>query len=188
MPDRSTLLPILASAFSELGYRRATTAALAQRCQVQETILYRIWPDKKAMFVEAIDFVGENNVRIYREVLGRLSATTNPAQAIIDYESGHIGEFRNYRIVFSALAEAADPDVSHALQRMYTRIHAFAVEVIARSSPLFQLDAVQVAWGLIGLGTMVNILDELQLLTSQNRQELFHYVSRRLIDKTDSKH
>ena len=39
---RRELLPLVAEAFSELGYRRATTAELAARCGVQENILYRL--------------------------------------------------------------------------------------------------------------------------------------------------
>ena len=46
---RRELLPIVARAFADLGYRRTTTAALAGSCGVQENILYRLWPDKKAM-------------------------------------------------------------------------------------------------------------------------------------------
>ena len=32
---RKQLLPVIARAFAELGYRRATTAELAQRCKVR---------------------------------------------------------------------------------------------------------------------------------------------------------
>ena len=46
---RAEFIPILANAFAELGYRRATTAELARRCDVQENILYRLWPDKRSM-------------------------------------------------------------------------------------------------------------------------------------------
>ncbi len=66
---RQALLPVVARAFSELGYRRATTAQLAQRCGVQENILYRLWPDKKAMFLAAIDFVYEFSERTWLNLL-----------------------------------------------------------------------------------------------------------------------
>ncbi len=54
---RKELMPIVTGAFSELGYRRTTTAELAKRCGVRENILYRLWPDKKAMFVASIEYV-----------------------------------------------------------------------------------------------------------------------------------
>ena len=36
------LLPVVARAFAELGYRRTTTADLARRCGVRENVLYRL--------------------------------------------------------------------------------------------------------------------------------------------------
>ena len=47
---RRELIGTVATTFAELGYRRTTTANLAERCGVQEAILYRLWPDKRAMF------------------------------------------------------------------------------------------------------------------------------------------
>ncbi len=46
---RAEFLPTLASAFAEHGYRKTTTATLAEACGVQEPALYRLWPDKRAM-------------------------------------------------------------------------------------------------------------------------------------------
>jgi AcrR family transcriptional regulator len=57
---RQALLPILAEAFAEVGSRKATTAELARRCGVQETILYRLWVDKRAMFLASIDRILEH--------------------------------------------------------------------------------------------------------------------------------
>ena len=39
LEKRRELLPVIARAFAELGYRRATTAELARRCGVRENIL-----------------------------------------------------------------------------------------------------------------------------------------------------
>ena len=60
---RDELLPAMAQTFTELGYRRTTTAELSRRCRVQENILYRLWPSKKGMFLAAIDFVYEFSER-----------------------------------------------------------------------------------------------------------------------------
>ena len=42
---RRELLPVVTDAFAELGYRRTSTAELAERCNVRVNILYRLWPD-----------------------------------------------------------------------------------------------------------------------------------------------
>lgn len=183
MPKKDDLLPILVSTFADMGYRRATTAALARRCQVQENILYRIWPDKKAMFADAIDYVADNNLRIYREAMERAGDAGNPAEALLAYESRHIGEFHNYRIIFAALSEINDPDIQHALQRAYRRIHTFLVEVVARNAEGPNMNASSVSWGLIGLGTIMTILDGLGLMDSREREEVIRHIGTVLLQE-----
>ena len=56
---RRQFTPRVATAFIELGYRGTTTAELAQRCGVRENVLYRIWPTKKAMFLDAVEYVNQ---------------------------------------------------------------------------------------------------------------------------------
>jgi AcrR family transcriptional regulator len=188
MSKKETLLPTLVSAFAEMGYRRATTAALAKRCEVQETILYRIWADKKAMFVDAIDYVAENTLRIYREVLKSAPDATNPVGVLVNYEATHLGEFRNYRIVFSALPECNDPEVRQALQRMYHRIHVFIVEIMARSVPKSAVNIANMSWGIIGLGTIITIMNELNIMNAAEREQVFKQVAALMIDQTGSEH
>jgi AcrR family transcriptional regulator len=168
---RGLLLPVIASVFAEVGYRGATTALLARRCQVQETILYRIWPDKQSMFVDAIDFVADHTIEIYGEVL-KPNLEGDPLDLLLSYESSHLGEFKNYRIVFSALAETQTKEIREALQRLYSRLHAYFVEQIARSemSRGVELDASKMAWAVMGLGTMMTIVGELGLMTDRQRE------------------
>ena len=180
MARKEDLLPAITATFAEIGYRRATTATLAQRCQVQETILYRIWPDKKAMFVDAIDYVAQRTLDTYREVLAAAAnGSQSPAQALLDYESTHIGEFGNYRIIFAALPETNEPDIRDALQRMYHQVHALIVETVARSAPA--VDAGKSAWGLIGLGTIMTISDGLGLMNRREREEVFKHTGSLLL-------
>ena len=54
---RREFTPLVAMAFIELGYRGTTTAQLARRCGVRENVLYRVWPTKKAMFLDAVEYV-----------------------------------------------------------------------------------------------------------------------------------
>jgi AcrR family transcriptional regulator len=58
----------LAATFAEQGYRRTTTAVLAERCGLTEVALYRLWPDKQAMFLAAIEHVGTNTERIWNAI------------------------------------------------------------------------------------------------------------------------
>src|SRR5262245_36518789 len=83
---RRELIPIIARAFVELGYRRASTAELASRCKVRENILYRLWPDKKTMFIAAINYVYELSARIWEGMLKDRS-DTSAAKKLLAYEA-----------------------------------------------------------------------------------------------------
>ncbi len=183
---RRQLLPQIARAFAELGYRRATTSELARRCGVRENILYRLWPDKKAMFVACIDFVWQLSRRIWQDLLTRSQAGTDPADLILGYESTHHGEFGFYRIVFAGLSETDDPEIREALRLMYMRFHRFVCEQVAvhraKGPACAGPDAELAAWALIGLGTAASIGREFALFTPEARASLIREVGWLLLE------
>lgn len=179
------LLPIVCEVFSELGYRRTTTAELADRCGVRENILYRLWPNKKAMFLAAIDDIFQSRADVWTEMLADRPSPEQAVKRIVDYESRHQGEFGFYRIVFTALAETDDNDIRAALVDMYRRFHQLVCrQVIAGrgpGDPESGLPAEAAAWGLLGLATISNIIRELKLLPSRERERMFASVAKRLV-------
>lgn len=183
---RAELVPVLARTFADLGYRRTTTAELAARCEVRENVLYRLWPDKRAMFTAAIDFVYELSEATWGELLEASDAAADPAELLLEYEAGHQGEFGLYRIVFAGLSETDDPAVAEALRGVYRRFHDFVRRQIGSTeSPEANeetaasgANAADLAWALIGLGTVSNIGRELGLLTGPGRRQLFAGVGR----------
>ena len=181
---RDELIAKVAATFAQLGYRRTTTAALAERCDVQETVLYRLWPDKRAMFVAAIEFVGSNSQRIWQRALGRTGGRT-AAERILEHEATHLGEFGLYRILFAGLSETDDEVIAGALRRVYEQFLAFISDQVRshrrarRTSGLPEPPLT--AWALVGLGTAVNIGRELGLLSARARRTLFDELGRRLL-------
>lgn len=180
----SRLLPVMAAAFAELGYRKATTAALAARCKVRENVLYRAWPSKKAMFIAALDYVSDLSLATWHDLLARPAkgAKLSAAQRVLEYEAAHHGEFGLYRIVFAGLAETDDPDIREAMQRLYGRFHGFIVDQLRadRSDPPADMELV--AWAMVGLGTVSNISRELELMSDRSRQALFRRIGSLLIE------
>ncbi len=183
---RKTLLPIVARAFAELGYRRATTAELAHRCDVRENILYRLWPDKKAMFIASIDYVYEQAAGAWQEVLGETGDYAGAAIRLLKHEADHYGESGLHRIIFAGLSEADEPEIRKALRKMYSRFHRFIRGHIAahrdgsrtRGLP----DETISAWAIVGLGNVANIGRELGLLTGQGQKRMFAEAGRLLLD------
>ena len=184
--QRSSLIPIVAKTFAELGYRRTTTVELAKRCKVQEPILYRLWKDKKAMFLASVDFVYESSAATWSALVGGSKDPRGGAGRLLDYEVRHHGEFGLYRIVFAALTESDDPDISRAVADMYKRFHRFVTAQVAAhrkgSSGRLEPSDELAAWGFVGLGTIANVIREFGLATAAERARLFVEVGRTLLD------
>jgi len=177
---RAELLPAVAATFAEFGYRRTTTAQLAERCGVQETILYRLWPDKRRMFVAAIGYVAQNSEAIWARELARREDAKSTAEAVLDYEADHLGEFGLYRILFAGLSETDDEEIRNALRAAYRSFHAFVEARIgehrtARTTRGLPAPALA-AWGMLGLGTAANLGRELGLLSAKERAALMRSV------------
>jgi AcrR family transcriptional regulator len=183
---RETLLPILAEAFGSVGYRKATTAELARRCAVQETILYRLWPDKKAMFLASIDHVFERSMTIWGALLEAADAKATGAERILAHEAVHHGEFGLYRVLFTGLDEVDDDEVREHLRQTYRRFQRYIrdriVEHRERRGLRGGVDPEAAAWAILGLGTIASIGREVGLLTTNARKDLLREVGRVLLE------
>ncbi len=186
--QRRKLLPIICQVFSERGYRRTTTAELAERCAVRENILYRLWPDKKAMFLAAIDDIFRQRAEKWGLILRGGARPDVAAARLVAYEAKHQGEFGFYRVVFTALAETDDADMRSALIDMYRRFQRLLKrhieETRSEQGRPFGLTAEACAWGLIGLATVSNIARELELLGPREREQMFAAVAQHLVEGT----
>lgn len=201
---RRELIPIVAAAFAELGYRRSTTAELARRCGVRENVLYRLWPSKRDMFIASIAFVFENAAGLWQGIVaeradrGDRAASAgrkgvSAAEKILAFETRHHGEHGRYRVVFAGLNETHDEAIRAALSKMYKDFAAFLERQIrdhrrARNLP-DEPAAELAAWALIGLGTVSDVLRELRLVSESTRRRMFEDVGRALLrgtTKTDA--
>jgi AcrR family transcriptional regulator len=190
-PDRSPerrreLAPLLARAFAELGYRRATSAALAERCGVQEKALYRLWPDKRAMFLAALEQVFAEAEANWARVAGTAGRGESTAERLLAHEAEHYGEQRLYRIVFAGLSETDDERIRAALGELYGRFQRLIQTHVERhrdrrSRAGRDLDPSLAAWAIVGLGTVASIARELELLKPRERGRLFSEAGTRLL-------
>lgn len=182
---RADLIRTVAATFAELGYRRTTTTVLAERCGLQEQALYRLWPDKRAMFVAAIEFVGDHSEQVWRRVLGERSGSGTGAERVIAHEARHLGEVGFYRILFAGFSETDDAVIAEALQHMYGKLLRFMgaqIDVHRGSKRAADLpSAPWTAWALVGLATATNLGRELGLLGTRARQQLFEGVGKHLL-------
>lgn len=182
---RAELMPAIAATFARNGYRRTTTAMLAAASGAQETILYRLWPDKRRMFVAAIDYVVDSSQAIWQRTLGGRGSAKSAAETVLDYEADHLGEFGLYRILFAGLSETDDAEIAAALRAAYARFQAFLCERVREHRAARGGDGLPnaelAAWALLGLGTVVNVGRELDLLDAKGRARLLRTVGRQLL-------
>ncbi|MGB0766146.1 MAG: TetR/AcrR family transcriptional regulator [Phycisphaeraceae bacterium] len=188
---RAELMPIVAQAFSELGYRKATTAELAARCGVQENILYRLWNDKKAMFAASIDYLFDATMQQWQSLIDEAEADPDgptAAERILAYDAEHRGEKGFYKITFAALSETDDPVVKAALASMYSRFTAFIEERVADHRAHDRIDGAKLpepwsaTWAILGLATAADIGRELGLLSANKRKAMIRDVGRLLLE------
>ena len=187
---RAELLPIVAHAFSELGYRKATTKALAARCGVQENILYRLWADKKAMFVASIDYLFDATMTRWQGMIDEAAA--NPggptaSERILAYDAAHRGDSGFYRITFAALSETDDADVRGALKRMYGKFTKVIEAQISEHRGHGEEDGALpgpavAAWAVLGVATAADIGRETGLLSAAKRKKLVAEAGRWLLE------
>src|SRR6187455_1717969 len=180
-PDRSherrrEIAPSLARAFADLGYRRATTAELADRCGVQEKALYRLWPDKRAMFLAALDQVFAESEAEWTELAHARGRGESTAERLLAHAAEHHGEQRLYRIVFAGLSETDDPVIRKALGALYGRfqrtIQSYVEDHRRGRRRSAEVAPALAAWAIVGLGTVANVGLELGVLKSRERARL----------------
>lgn len=183
---RRELLPVLAAAFGELGYRRATTAELAERCQVQENILYRLWPDKKTIFIAALGYLFQRRMDKWKKELDKVSSTKSRIVRLVELTSKDLGENGLYRVIFSALQETDDAEIKLAMQQLYRRYHVnLQAELVTNRKPSSNSTPTEcgdLAWALISLVSFMNIAVDLELMDSKERKRFFSEMAFKVID------
>lgn len=183
---RRELLPLLAKAFGELGYRRATTAELADRCKVQENILYRLWKDKKAIFIAALDYLFQRRMDKWKTEIDKAPSDASTVIRLVELTSNDLGENGLYRMIFAALNETEDVDVKQALQRLYRRYHERLESELVKYRKLSGIsttaDCGDTAWALISLVSFMNIALHLELMDGRERKRLFSAMAFKLVN------
>jgi AcrR family transcriptional regulator len=164
----------VAESFAELGYRRATTAELARRCRVRENILYRLWKDKRDMFLASLDSLFERRRNEMEEAVRRSKPGGSRARKMLAHAAQHFGDDSLARVIFSGLAETGDPEIREALARMYGSYRSFLEkEIRAHRKRRAEPDVEASALALIGLGTILSVLDEVGAVRGEDRKAFF---------------
>ena len=176
---RTYFLPVIARYFSDHGYDGATTAGIAKACEVRQNVLYRIWPDKEAMFVAVIDYILHYTIQFWEDI-PRLP-NESKIEAILRLQSKDHGVMRYYRVVYSGLLQNST-SIRSAIRRLYKAVHQYIQKAIEEhrtenQKAECQFDADVAAWGMMGLAAMVDIQRELRIKSQDGRETMLRDTS-----------
>lgn len=119
-------------ALGEVGYDRLTMDEVARRAGCSKPALYRRWPSKQPMVLEALQGVIDDTVRARPVRMGE------PLESLVDWVAGLViflsGPGRRALLALS-LARAAEPELADALDR-----------IVDEDRPKFAV-ALRAAWG-----------------------------------------
>ena len=113
---RAQLLDAATHAFSEFGYRGATTKAIAGEAGVAEALIYRYFPSKEALFIAVVERTATRLVHATRATLDANQA--DPVRAIgslLDFARKFLSSDQTLaRMVFVVNAELSEAPIRNA--------------------------------------------------------------------------
>ena len=175
---RAQLLDAATRAFSELGYRGATTKAIAGEAGVAEALIYRYFPSKEALFIAVVERTASRLVHATRATLD--ANRNDPVSALgslLDFAREILSEHETLaRMVFIVNAELSEAPIRAAYRPHQEAALAVLAEAVARwqQGGLVpgRLPARATAWTLLGtfqaiaLMKLTGDLDELAAVPS----------------------
>ena len=126
---RTAICVAVCELLAKVGYDRMTMDAIASQAKASKATIYRMWPDKPQLVVEALrfQFGTDDKVQDTGSLRGDLIALMSTACEIV---GGDLGE-----IVSGLMTAAAhDPRLAHALNKtLFADKAALHIEVVRRA-------------------------------------------------------
>jgi AcrR family transcriptional regulator len=180
---RVRFLPIVTQCFARHGYRGTTTATLAEMCEVRENVLYRIWPHKKAMFLDCLDSIHDVTLALWTSLPEVEGDERSEAERILDFQARDHGKMQHYRLLFAGLMED-DAEIRRGLRKLYRRIHEHLTGIINEHPHRSErpVEAQMAAWAMIGVAAMVDIQRELRMESAESRESMIRKIGLLLLN------
>jgi AcrR family transcriptional regulator len=120
---RATVMRTAIDAFAARGYYGTTTTEVAKHAGISQAYLYRLFPDKEALFVAVVDHCAQR----IRECLadGAARAGSGDPQAVLgsmaEAYARLIADRGLLMVVMQANCAASEPAIRDAIQALYAR-------------------------------------------------------------------
>ncbi len=115
---RSTVEAAAVTAFADRGYYGTTTAEVATEAGISQAYLYKLYPDKTAIFAAALEHVSNRLAEAYRQGFEQHGATPDTLRAV---SRRLAGDRPLIRLLMHAGCAAAVPEIADAVRRCYAK-------------------------------------------------------------------
>jgi AcrR family transcriptional regulator len=153
---RQKLVEAAEAEFAELGYERASISGIVGRAEVAQGTFYVYFADKKSIFVELVDSLGERlRAHLAQAVRGcedRLEVEREGLRAFLAFTAQHRGL---YRIV--PQAEFVDEECYRRYYRTLAKGYVKGLRAAMDAGELRRLDPEVTAYCLMGLNDMIGL-------------------------------
>jgi len=129
---RGTVLRTAVSAFANRGYYGTTTIDVAKQAGISQPYIYRLFPDKEALFVAVVEYCFARIREAFAE--GAAAAKGSSAAAVLDAIGdayAHLIADRDLLMVqlHAQCAAASEPAIQRAVRAGYARLTEYARSV-----------------------------------------------------------
>ncbi|MEU8238108.1 TetR/AcrR family transcriptional regulator [Actinoplanes missouriensis] len=110
-------------AFAAKGYYGTTTTEVAQVAGISQGYLYRLYPDKEALFIATIDHLSQRLKAHTASVAARV-ATTDPALILAELGASYqdlIADRHLLKLLMHGNCAAGEPAIGEAVRRCYAQ-------------------------------------------------------------------
>lgn len=175
---RAQLLDAATRAFAELGFRGATTKAIAAEADVAEALIYRYFPSKEALFIAVVERTAARLVQATRRAIDvRRDDPVRALGSLLDFAREIVRDNETLaRMVFVVNAELTESTIRDAYRPHQAAVLDTLTEAFERWSAEkllpARLPARATAWMLLGtfqaiaLMKLTGDLDELATVAS----------------------
>jgi AcrR family transcriptional regulator len=119
--DRKRLLLTHAKEqFLTIGFHATTIEKIAQAAGVSEPVLYRLFDDKKTLFLEVLREIRESTLQRWQTEMAKQSAPLQKLQVLAaDYLGSSRDHASEFRVLHRSLVETQDAEVTGFLRTFY---------------------------------------------------------------------
>ena len=140
--------------FLTVGFHATTIEKIAQAAGVSEPVLYRLFDDKKALFLEVLREIRESTLRRWQTEMAKQSAPLQKLQMLAaDYLGSSRDHASEFRVLHRSLVETQDAEVTGFLRTFYLDCELLLAQIITegQQTGVFRegLDPRVGAWELI---------------------------------------